>query len=108
MMVDILSGVLAGFSMTREEKTERPWNIGQFFLAIHIEKFVGSDFFKARIDEFIADIKSCPRAPGVCEIIMPGERGYKATLESEEKGVDIPDYLWDEIKELADELHIEL
>jgi ureidoglycolate dehydrogenase (NAD+) len=108
VMVDVLSGLLAGFSMTRAEKNERPWNIGQFFLAIHVEKFGKTDAFKKRIDEFIADIKTCPLMPGFSEITMPGERGYRATEDSAAKGVEIPDFHWNEMKELAEELDIEL
>jgi ureidoglycolate dehydrogenase (NAD+) len=100
IMVDVLSGVLAGMSMTRDAKAQRPWNAGQFFLAIHIDSFVPADSFKDTIDEFIDDIRSCRIRPGFSEIKMPGERGYQAAEESRDTGVEIPDFLWQEVMEL--------
>jgi LDH2 family malate/lactate/ureidoglycolate dehydrogenase len=66
-----------GGAMTRGAKTKRPWNAGQFFLAIHIKSCVPADSFEDAIDEFIADIKSCRPGPGFSEIKMPGERGCR-------------------------------
>ena len=108
IMVDALSGVLAGMSMTRDAKAKRPWNAGQFFLALHIDSFVPADSFKDAIDEFIADIKSCRTRPGFSEIKMPGERGYQTAEKSRDAGVEIPDFLWQDVMELADELNVAL
>ena len=108
IMVDVLSGVLAGMSMTRDAKAQRPWNAGQFFLAIHIESFVAADSFKEAIDEFIEDMKSCRTRPGFSEIKMPGERGYRAAEKNRDAGIEIPDFLWQEVLELADELNVPL
>ena len=106
IMVDVLSGVLAGMSMTRDAKAKRPWNAGQFFLAIHVESFVPKDSFKDAIDEFIVDIKSCRTRPGFSEIKMPGERGYQTAEKSRDAGAEIPDFLWQDVIELTDELNV--
>ena len=108
IMVDVLSGVLAGMSMTRDAKAKRPWNAGQFFLALNIGSFLPAASFKDAIDEFIADIKSCLTRPGFSEIKMPGERGYQAAEKSQDAGVEIPDFLWQDVVDLADELNVAL
>ena len=106
IMVDALSGVLAGMTMTREAKEKRPWNAGQFFLAIRIKSFIPDDAFKEAMDVFIDDIKSCRVRPGFSEIKMPGERGYQTAEKSRDAGVEIPDFLWQDVLALTHELKV--
>lgn len=108
IMVDALSGVLAGLSMTRAAKAKRPWDAGQFFMAIRIGSFVPADSFKDGIDELISDLKSCHIRPGFSEITMPGELRYRAAERSRDTGVEIPDFLWQDVKKLADKLDVDL
>jgi LDH2 family malate/lactate/ureidoglycolate dehydrogenase len=37
---------------------------------------------------------------------MPGERGCQATEKSWDAGVEIPDFLWQDVIELTDELNV--
>ena len=67
-----------------------------------------ADSFKEAIDEFIVDIKSCRTRPGFSEIIMPGERGHQTVEKSRDAGVEIPDFLWQDVMELVDELNVAL
>jgi len=106
IMVDVFSGVLAGLSMTREAKRNRPWNKGQFFLALDIEKYLDIDTFMILVDELISDIKSSQLLPGVKEILLPGERELRNIDSSEEKGVELPDYLWKYLNDYLKELGI--
>ena len=39
---------------------------------------------------------------------MPGERGYQAAEKSQDAGVEIPDFLWQDVVDLADELNVAL
>jgi LDH2 family malate/lactate/ureidoglycolate dehydrogenase len=75
---------------------------------LHIESFVAADSFKDAIDEFIEDMKSCRTRPGFSEIKMPGERGYRAAEKNRDAGVEIPDFLWQDVMELVDELNVPL
>ncbi|MGA2784894.1 MAG: Ldh family oxidoreductase [Candidatus Bathyarchaeia archaeon] len=107
IVADALSGALAGLSMARAAKAKRPTNSGQFYMAIRIASFSG-DFFKDAIDELISEIKSSQRMPGFSEILLPGEQEYRTEEKSRGIGVEIPDFLWENVKKLAHELNVNI
>ena len=72
------------------ENWQEPQNVGHIFLAIDINRFMPIDFFKARMDQYITEIKSEPKAPGVEEIYIPGEIESRRSEERKEKGIELP------------------
>ena len=48
-------------------------NLGHFFGAVDLRRFVDPTAFKARMDQMIREIKSLPLAPGFEEILIAGE-----------------------------------
>jgi len=39
---------------------------------------------------------------------MPGERGYRTADKSRDTGVEIPEFLWQDVMVLAEELNLDL
>lgn len=76
-------------------------NFGCVMGAIDISKFVPLEIFKQRADELFQWIKSGPAAPGVKEILIPGERAYQKSQEAERDGIEIPDIIVDELNQLS-------
>lgn len=95
MFIDILCGVLTGAGFGKYvnnmyENWQEPQNVGHFFIAFDISKFMPVDQFKERIDRYFDEIKAEPKAPGVNEILIPGEIEHRCTLARMERGIELP------------------
>jgi LDH2 family malate/lactate/ureidoglycolate dehydrogenase len=94
MMVDVLSGVLTGSGFLSavhpaSETTARS-NAGHLFVAINIEAFQPLAQFNARMENYIAELKSVPLAKGFDEIFYPGEREARNDLKYRAEGLQLP------------------
>ena len=86
LAVDILCGILSGGSAARDvraitsyapdEITKGP-GIGHAFGAIDIEYFMDLGEFEERMDRYVEELKAAKKAPGVDEILMPGEPEFR-------------------------------
>ena len=95
MFIDILCGVLTGAGFGKYvnnmyENWEEPQNVGHLFIAIDIERFIPVESFKSRMDRYIRELKEEPKAPGVEEILIPGEIEHRRTLERQANGIELP------------------
>jgi LDH2 family malate/lactate/ureidoglycolate dehydrogenase len=83
LWIDALSGVLSGAGFARGVLDGAP---GNFLWALDVEAFLPRDEFLARMDEQIAAVKQGERAPGVDELVVPGERGEARRRELSARG----------------------
>jgi LDH2 family malate/lactate/ureidoglycolate dehydrogenase len=95
MFIDILCGVLTGAGFGKYvnnmyENWEEPQNVGHLFITIDIKRFIPVELFKSRMDQYIREIKQEPKAPGVEEILIPGEIEHRRTLERQRHGIELP------------------
>ncbi|MCX7039517.1 MAG: Ldh family oxidoreductase [Spirochaetes bacterium] len=94
MMIDILSGVLSGSSYGRGLKSfhelDGATGVGACFIAIDIGRFVDPGSFARTIGEYVGDIKSLRKQPGVNEILVPGEVERIREEESRRLGIELP------------------
>ncbi|HEX2255428.1 MAG TPA: Ldh family oxidoreductase [Afifellaceae bacterium] len=93
MLMDILAGVLTGAAFAghvgdQYKDRNRPQDVGHFLLALRPDLFVGTDAFRARMDELVGRVRAQPRAAGFDEILMPGEP--EARLEARRLSEGIP------------------
>ena len=98
MAIDVLAGVLtgAGFGPSVRNMYEdwsRPQNVGHFFIAIDIARFLKPDQFRERIGRYIDQLKSEPRAEGVAEILYAGEAEYRVAKQRRAEGLTLPEQL---------------
>ena len=63
--------------------------------------------FKAAASAYLAQVKASALAPGVREILVPGERAFRTRRERLANGVRITDGIWDEVAQVARGLGIE-
>lgn len=106
MFIDILSGVLTGAGFGKYvnnmyENWEQPQNVGHFFIALDIGKFIPVDHFKARMDDYIRSLKAEPKAPGVQEIFIPGELEHRQTVKRKAVGIELPLKVVQELMEIG-------
>ena len=111
LIISLLAHALAGGDMDRD--IPRAWadadqacNFGCFMGAIDVSKFVPLEVFKQRTDALLRQIKEGPAAPGVKEILIPGERGYAESRRAQAEGVEIPDSVMEELRRLAEQYQI--
>ena len=86
LAIDILCGLLSNgcsglqvrpITTVKPEDLSKGPGICHAFGAIDIEYFMDLQQFKARMDEYIDELKAAPTAPGFTEILMPGEPEYR-------------------------------
>lgn len=98
-VIDILSGALTGAGCSHDDAA-RVGN-GLFVIAINIASFVDVGDFNDEVKRFIAHIKSAKKSPGVEEIFIPGERGFREKNRQRQEGIFIDDCTWEAIQAVA-------
>ena len=105
LLVEILAGTLAGDLITDDKHNG---NQGVCFIVIDISAFIPVDRFRGLIGEMIAYMKSAPPAPGVEEVILPGEMEFRLMAERQAEGIPIEPITWHQIQEVARDLDVEI
>ncbi len=77
LVIEVFSALLAGSPFGPHIpvpfKIAEIQNLGHFFAAVDLRRFVDPAMFKARMDQMIRELKALPRAPGFEEILVAGE-----------------------------------
>lgn len=113
MFIDILCGVLTGAGFGKYvnnmyENWQESQNVGHFFIAFSISKFMPVEQFKARIDQYFDEIKAEPTAPGTNEILIPGELEHRCTQQRMEKGIELPFKVVQELNKWGERYQVDL
>lgn len=113
MLIDILSGVLTGAGFGKYvnnmyENWEQPQNVGHLFIAIDIGRFIPLPRFCERMDLYIREIKAEPTAPGVEEILIPGELEHRLTEERLRNGIELPAKVARELRDIGEKYGVDL
>lgn len=111
LAVEIMSGILSGSAYGPRvgwiyDESTQPVNIGHFFLAIDISRLMPQSEFLSRMDHMTGEIKDSPKADGVKEIFIPGERRTNSARKRAEEGIPVSPQLLDELNKLACELGV--
>jgi LDH2 family malate/lactate/ureidoglycolate dehydrogenase len=108
MLTDVLTGVLSGggFGMTPYANPAKQ-DVSHTFIALHIPWFMPMDDFKARMDDFIAEIKTSKLRPGFDEILVPGEIDHRREMGYRADGAKLDAAVFEELEELAGTLGID-
>jgi LDH2 family malate/lactate/ureidoglycolate dehydrogenase len=96
--IEILCGVLGGMWP--------PQASVNLVGAIRVEAFLPlSDYYRS-LDALVDEIKAGPMAPGIEEILLPGEGSVRRKTRTAADGVFVPAELWREISALAQEMGV--
>lgn len=107
MFLEILAGILTGgpFGAAIRDlhgtTPELSQELGHFAIAIDPEAFMPRERFKQRMDDYLRSIKASERAPGVEEILIPGEPEYRREQARRAQGVPLSRAVLDELNRLA-------
>ena len=106
VMIDIFCGILSGSGIGR---TDLPRGANGVWLSLmSVEHFLPRDEYEAWMAKYTTYIKSSRTAPGVSEILLPGEIEARRATQRTAEGVSIPDETWRQINELAGKLKVSL
>jgi len=96
VMIELLGGGLsgAGFPLLPGYR----WDQGTVLLAIDIAAFQPVAEFKAQAATFLAQLKATPCAPGVTEILLPGEVEWRTKAVRAREGIPLPAVTWARIQ----------
>ncbi len=104
--IEALGGALSGMgpAMLPDYKDGN----GMFVLALQVEAFVSVERFVTQVEQMADALLAAPTAPGVAEILLPGQLERRTREQRTRDGVVIPGDTWDAVRALADELEIPL
>lgn len=106
VMVDVFCGIISGSGVGR---TDLPRGAnGVWLQLIDVQQFLPMEEYGNWMERYREHIQGCPKAPGVNEILLPGEIEIRRRKEREAKGVAIPDETWRQLTELSARLQVEL
>ncbi len=111
VIVDVLSGVLTGSgflsAVHSPYKTAEKSNCGHLMIAMNIEAFQPLAQFNARMEQYIAELKSVPLAQGCDEVFYPGEMEARNDIANRAEGLLLPDDTLADLARIARDTKLE-
>ena len=104
LLVEILGCVLNGISSMDAHTVGN----GVCFLVIDPSAFCPLKQFRKLVDDTIAYVKSSPPAPGVEEVLVPGELEFQTMNQRQVDGIPIDDPTWQRMEAHARRLGVNL
>ena len=77
-----------------------------FFLVLDIDQFTGAEHFLKEASGLANNIKSCPKADGVQDILVPGEPERRSCAQRRQSGIPLDDGTWKQLASLAERLKV--
>lgn len=103
LAVDLLAGALSGTGCGGAMGWEPQ---GVALMAVDAAAFGDPAAYRAAADALVQRLKAVPRAQGVSEILMPGEREVRQAAEREAAGIPFDDRDWADLQALAKDLGV--
>jgi uncharacterized oxidoreductase len=106
VMIDMFGGVLSGSGICR---TDLPRGAnGVWMYLVDIRQFVEPEEYDRLLDCYADSMKNSRKAPGVSEILLPGEIEQRRRVERQNAGISVADETWRQIQALAGKLGVKL
>jgi hydroxycarboxylate dehydrogenase B len=100
MMVEVMGGLLSGLGCANGSKTMH--SNGVLLNVYNIEHFADLNEYYDEFESLITHVKSSRLAPGVDEILIPGEPEFRNAARIETDGIQVEDRTWEQIVEVAE------
>lgn len=107
LLLDMFAGGLSGGPCSRPGHPLRVAN-AVFFLVLDPEQFAGREHFLREVSDLAAAVRSCPRAEGVQEILLPGDPERRERARRRATGIPLDDGTWGQLADLAAKLRVSL
>jgi len=111
LLIECMTSLLAGSplvasALSDEGTSHGVWQHG-LAIAVDIAAFTDVEGFAANAAELANAVRRQPRADGVEEVLMPGERGDRVLAERRENGIPIIRDQWNALVETAASVSVE-
>lgn len=107
LMIDIFAGALSGGLCSREVP-ESPKGNCVFMMVVSPAAFGGTEHFQRELRQLIEFVRSCPTAPGVDQIRLPGDPELESLAKHKSSGLSFDEDNWKPMMELAKRYQINL
>jgi len=104
LLVEVLGGLLTGAGSPVLKDSAYKVGNGVFFLLIKVDAFRPLPDFMKEVAALAEIIKAVPPQQGMDEVFLPGEMEKRTKSMRENRGIPIPDEVWDNIKKAAQEV----
>lgn len=105
LMAEVFAGALSE-GVCSQEVPRNPKGNCVFMQLIDPELFCGATQFDDQVSDLLEFVRSCPRADGVEEISLPGDRARRAYEVRSVDGIPFDERNWEKLAELANELGV--
>jgi len=105
LVVDILGGLLSGRGAAYLGGDRGQ---GLFQLALKIDAYRPIDEFKREMDALIRAVKTSPCAPGVTEILLPGDPERRMKGERQQNGIPISLQTWNALVKTGAKVQVDV
>jgi len=97
---------MTGAPAARRDVQSGATGVGNLYLALDPDRFVGRERFLERIGWFVETIKETPSAPGLGEVLVPGELEAREAETARMLGVQPDPSAVPALRAIASELEI--
>lgn len=108
LMIEILTSVLVANPVISESLKSGKSAMNGLAIAIDISAFTDPEIFADQVDELVSTLKELPKAEGIDQILMPGERGYNLSEQHEKDGIPIATGTVKRLADVASKFDIDL
>jgi uncharacterized oxidoreductase len=104
LIVEVLGGILSGEGAIGDRTG--PVHNGTFLLLIEVARFLPLVDFTGQVTDLVRWVKSSALAPGVSEVLVPGEPEARSEAHRRAHGIPVEAETWRQIEEIAAELAV--
>ena len=104
LVVEVLGGILSGEGAIGDRSG--PVHNGTFLLLIEVARFLPLVDFTGQVTDLVQWVKSAAAAPGVGEVMVPGEPEARSEAHRRAHGIPVEAETWRQIEEIAAELGV--
>ncbi len=105
LLLDMLAGGLSGAPCSRPGLPSRVCN-AVLFILIDIGQFAGREHFLKEVGDLSEAVRSCPRAEGVQDILLPGDPERREKARRQKNGIPLDDGTWGQLVKVAQRLNV--
>jgi LDH2 family malate/lactate/ureidoglycolate dehydrogenase len=112
LMVDVLSGILAGAAfgphVSNLRKLDAPQDVGHFFAALDIGAFADPMEFQLEMEQLVREIRDSPPVPGGERIYLPGEIEWEFEERRRREGIPVPPEVLADLRQVGERYGVAL
>ncbi len=104
VMVDILSGILAGSGTTLHPSADL--NNGTFIICIDPEVFTTRKEYERDLTEYVDHLRATPTLPGAPAVQVPGDYESRNRKLRRQEGISLEASVWEDVRKCAERLGV--